>query len=247
MENRKRVLIVENEVILSSDMTITLTHNGYECRAVSTGEEAIALLSQFNPDIILMDIGLDGKIDGISTAGIIRRQLAQPIIFITEQDADPIFQQAKLTQPNNYLTKPYTDAALLRAVQMAEAAPPTSPGAHVPAEIGDRVTDGIFVFAGDGYSKVIFSDILCLETLGMSTIMYCEHGKNYKVSISSNNLAIELDYPPLIRVSRFHYVNIHKVDQIKKDLLIVGTKEIPWSKKYREDILSRLKKIAQNK
>lgn len=244
MEGRKKVLIAENEIIVSTDMELTLRRHGYDCQSVSTGEEAIELLHDYAPDIILMDIGLDGKIDGISTAGIIRRGFTQPIIFITEQDNDLVFQQARLTQPNNYLTKPYTDAALLRAIEMAlDTASPDRP--YIPAELGDRVTDGIFVFAGDGYKKVLFSGILYLETLGMSTIMYCDHEKSYKISLSSNNLIKELNYPSLIKVSRFHYVNIQKIEHIKKDTLIVGKKEISWSKNYREEVLSRLKKVSQ--
>lgn len=244
---KKKVLIVEDEIIVSAAMTLTLSRKGYECLAVASGEEAIEALHDYEPDIILMDIGLAGMIDGISTAGIIRQQSGIPIVFITEQTNNSVFQQAKGTLPQHYINKPYSDAALVQAVELAllkpVQAPPVVPNTIMT--LGERVSDGIFVFYGNEYTKVLFKDILYLEANGMFTIMYCAHDKCYKISLSSNNVVAQLAHPAIVRTSRSFYVNIHRIDSIRNDELIVDKKHVPMTKNYKADILGRVTRIAQ--
>jgi two-component system, response regulator PdtaR len=240
----KKVLIVENEVIVSQSMALTLGRKGYQCTAVATGEEAINLLNIFNPHIILMDIGLNGKIDGISTAAIIRQRYSVPIIFITEQENEGIFRHALATGPHNYLNKPYTDAALLQAVQLALELP-TQRTIEIPTHFGERVSDGIFVYSDNQYKKVLFRDILYLEAEGMATIMHCAFNKEYRVYVSSNNVVAQLAYPGMVKTSRSYYVNIHQIDSIKNDELIVNNHSVPLSKSYKENVLSRVSRITQ--
>lgn len=244
---KKKVLIVEDEIIVSAGITLTLSRKGYECLAVASGEEAIEALHEYEPDIILMDIGLAGMIDGISTAGIIRQQCSKPIIFITEQSNSSVFQQAKGALPQSYINKPYTDAALIQAVELAlqQPVPTQAPVGSTIMTLGERVSDGIFVFSGNEYTKVLFKDILCLEASGMFTIMYCAQDKRYKISLSSNNVVAQLAHPAIVRTSRSFYVNIHRIDSIRNDELILDKKHVPMTKNYKADILGRVTKIAQ--
>lgn len=246
---KKRVLIVEDEIIVSAGITLTLSRKGYECLAVASGEEAIEALHEYEPDIILMDIGLAGMIDGISTAGIIRQQCSKPIVFITEQSNSGVFQQAKGALPQSYINKPYTDAALIQAVELAlqQPVPAQAPVANTIMTLGERVSDGIFVFSGNGneYTKVLFKDILYLEANGMFTIMYCAQDKRYKISLSSNNVVAQLAHPAIVRTSRSFYVNIHRIDSILNDELVLDKKHVPMTKNYKADILGRVTKIAQ--
>lgn len=241
---RKKILIVEDEMILSQSMVLTLARKGYDCKTAISGEEAINMLSNFAPDLILMDIGLGGKIDGISTAGIIRQRYTAPIIFITEQQNEGVFRQALGTLPHNYLNKPHTDAGLLQAVEVALELSPHLP-MQLPTHFGERVSDGIFVFSDNQYKKVLFCDILFLEAEGMTTIMYCALNKQYRISLSSNNVVGQLAYPGIVRTSRSYYVNIHQIDSIKNDELTVHNRTVPMSKSYKENVLSRISKITQ--
>lgn len=246
---KKRVLIVEDEIIVSAAMTLTLSRRGYECLAFPSGEEALEALHDFEPDVILMDIGLAGMIDGISTAGIIRQQSAKPIVFITEQTNAQVFQQAKGALPQHYINKPYTDATLIQAVELALLKPqsvqasPVAP--HTIMTFGERVDDGIFIYYGNEYIKVLFKDIFYLEANGMFTLLYCAPDKCYKISLSSNNVVAQLANPAFVRTSRSFYVNIHRIESIRNDELIVDKKHVPMTKNYKADILSRVNRITQ--
>lgn len=244
---KKKILIVEDEIIVSTSMTLTLSRKNYDCMVVTSGEQAINALDTYEPDLILMDIGLDGKIDGISAASIIRKQYDSPIIFVTEQQDTNVFQHAMIAFPQNYLSKPYTDIALLQAVEMAIHQPVAAGNPATPKPMDDRVSDGIFIYLHNQYVKVLFADILYLKADGMSTVMYCAMNKEYTISLPSNKVVAQLACPWIVQTNRSFYVNIHRIDSIRHDTLIVNRNEVPMGKKYKFNVLSRLKKITQGK
>jgi CheY-like chemotaxis protein len=105
--NKPVILIVEDEIILSQWLKMQLEAEGYDvCGRVTTGEEAIALVPQTAPDVVLMDINLAGKMDGIEAAAEIVSQFHIPIIYMTGYDEMTMHQRAKATNPMAYLTKP---------------------------------------------------------------------------------------------------------------------------------------------
>ncbi|MCW8804040.1 MAG: PAS domain S-box protein, partial [Ignavibacteriaceae bacterium] len=115
-----KILIVEDEQIVAKNIEKRLTAAGYqEAASVSTGEEAIEKVKSVPPDIILMDIKLKGKIDGIETADILRKNYQLPVIFLTSYTDEETFQRAKNTEPFGYLIKPFETKDLNRAVELA--------------------------------------------------------------------------------------------------------------------------------
>ncbi|MBE0571127.1 MAG: PAS domain S-box protein [Ignavibacteriaceae bacterium] len=118
--NKIKILIAEDEQIVAKNIEKRLTADGYIVVAsVSTGEEAIEKAKSLTPDIILMDIKLKGKIDGIETADIIRRDFQLPVIFLTSYADEETFQRAKNTEPFGYLIKPFENKELNRVVELA--------------------------------------------------------------------------------------------------------------------------------
>jgi CheY-like chemotaxis protein len=98
--NNIKILIAEDEQIVAKNIEKRLTADGYQVVAsVSTGEDAIEKAKLYSPDIILMDIKLKGKIDGIETADILRRNFQLPVIFLTSYADEETFQRAKSTEP----------------------------------------------------------------------------------------------------------------------------------------------------
>lgn len=245
--NKVRTLVVEDELIIAKSLEQLLQREGYDCRVVRTGEEALELLPVYEPDVILMDIGLDGKLDGITTASIIKEEYGRSVIFITEHNSDRIFQRAKWTGPYSYITKPFSGVELLRAVALAVQQLKTH-AATQDTRIHERVEDGVFVFSeSNGYEKVFLADILYLKASGSSTILHCDNGKKYTISLSSNNVIARLNYPAMMKVNRSFYVNIQKINAIKSDEVIIGDAEIPVSKENKEELLRRIRKISKNR
>ena len=117
-----RILIVEDESIIALDIKTSLKHAGYAIAGVaSSGKEAIALAHSEQPDLILMDIRLQGLMDGIEAAHQIHEQQSCPIVFLTAHTDSQTLDRAKLTDPFGYLTKPFEDHSLITTIEIALA------------------------------------------------------------------------------------------------------------------------------
>lgn len=109
MSTSTQILIVEDDQLQSEFLSLNLIGLGYNViDAVDSGEKAIEAVKKYSPDLIFMDIFLNGEMDGISTANQIKNLTDTPVIYITVKDSDEIFNQAKNTSPYAYLLKPFT-------------------------------------------------------------------------------------------------------------------------------------------
>lgn len=120
MANSIGILIVEDESIVALDMQNRLRRLGYRVlgRAIS-GLEAIEQAMTCRPDLILMDIRLQGPIDGIEAATVIRERLSVPIIYLTAYSDNDTLERAKITEPQGYLIKPFEERELQTTIEVA--------------------------------------------------------------------------------------------------------------------------------
>ena len=117
---RSRLLIVEDEGIVALNIQTRLEGLGYNVVAsVSSGEEAIQVAGETRPDLILMDIKLDGKVDGIEAAAEIRRLFQLPVVYLTAYTNDETLNRAKLTEPYGYILKPFEARDLCTTIEVA--------------------------------------------------------------------------------------------------------------------------------
>ncbi|MBF0538425.1 MAG: diguanylate cyclase [Nitrospirae bacterium] len=118
--SRVRIIIVEDEAIIASDLKMSLEGFGYEVVAMtSSGEQAVELALGCRPDLMLMDIVLRGDMDGIETANTIRAFIDVPIIFLTSHYDQQVLNRAKIIEPFGYMLKPYREEDLYVAIDMA--------------------------------------------------------------------------------------------------------------------------------
>jgi two-component system, response regulator PdtaR len=115
-----KVMIVEDEISIALELEELLDSSGYEViGAVGTGTEAVSMAQAHCPDLILMDIKLPGKMDGIETAIIIRRELGIPSVFLTGYGKSEFVERAKAADSLGYILKPLNDAQILAALEIA--------------------------------------------------------------------------------------------------------------------------------
>jgi len=115
-----RIMIVEDESIVSMQLSDKLEEMGYEVvGTVRSGEKALEQAKQLRPDLILMDIRLAGEVDGITAAIRIREVLNVPLIYLTAQADTHTLSRAHLTNPSGYLIKPFSRSDLRMAVERA--------------------------------------------------------------------------------------------------------------------------------
>jgi PAS domain S-box-containing protein len=115
-----KIFIVEDSFIVSIHLQKTLQNEGYNVVGIAdSGEKALDEIEQVKPDLVLMDIMLDGKMDGIQAATIIREKMSIPVVFITALTDKETIQRAKVAEPYGYLNKPFEDRDIFTVIEMA--------------------------------------------------------------------------------------------------------------------------------
>jgi signal transduction histidine kinase len=115
-----RILVVEDESIVAFNLQQRLTQMGYDVPAVAvSGQETFDLVNELAPDLVLMDIHIQGDMDGIEVASRLRDSHAIPVIYLSAYSEDSTLERAKLTQPYGYLLKPFSERELHATIQMA--------------------------------------------------------------------------------------------------------------------------------
>jgi PAS domain S-box-containing protein len=117
---KNQIMVVEDESIVAEHIRISLQNMGYSViSVVSSGAKAIKDAEDKNPDLVLMDIVLDGEMDGIETAKIIRSRFNIPVVFLTAFSDEKILERAKITEPFGYVIKPFNDTDLRINIEIA--------------------------------------------------------------------------------------------------------------------------------
>ena len=117
-----RILLVEDEAIIAANLRDQLTMLGYDVPdAVSCGDHALRVIEEAPPDLILMDINLGGRLDGISTASRIPAAYRIPVIYLTSNSCNETMARAAATNPYGYLLKPLSESALHAMIQVTLA------------------------------------------------------------------------------------------------------------------------------
>lgn len=117
---KAKILVVEDEKIIAKDIESTLKRIGHETAgSVAKGEEALTAAEKLHPDLILMDITLKGRMDGIEAAGIIHKNYNIPVVYITAHQDEATIEKTKDTNPYGYITKPLDDRDLSTAINSA--------------------------------------------------------------------------------------------------------------------------------
>ncbi|MDP2697610.1 EAL domain-containing protein [Thalassospira sp.] len=120
MFDQVHVMIVEDERIVALHLRQQLTRLGYKKISVhSAGQPALDAMMCDAPDVILMDIHIDGDLDGIETAASIPPDFLIPVIYLSAYSEDPTLERARKTQPYGFLLKPFSERELHATIQMA--------------------------------------------------------------------------------------------------------------------------------
>jgi DNA-binding LytR/AlgR family response regulator len=236
MENIK-VLIVEDKILIAEGIAATLRNHSLDVIGICpTGEEALLYIETVKPDLVLMDIELGGALDGISTAKLLQDVHPVPIIYLSDFGDKKTVERAKQTLPANYLTKPFVDADLVRAVEIAFT------NSNAKNNVSNKASLKKHVFLKDKelFIKLACDDILLLE----ADRAYCKVitvDREFVLSNSMNHIHDQLNKNDFIRIHRSHIVNLNRVTSIDGNMIGLGSRSVTMSKEYREDFLSRIK------
>lgn len=238
-----KILIAENELLISEAIASTLQEAGYEIAGqVSSGEDAVDVALYHIPDLIIMDIKLDGNTDGIAATYLIRKLKDIPVIYLTDMDDKETVRRARQTNPAAYLLKPFNDRQLLTSIQLAlfnsshnrEAEPADT---LLPGDDHYVIKDVFFIKNKRGnMEKVRLEEINYIEASGAYTYIYTDADKHTLV-MSLNHVLDNITLRSFVRVHKSYGVNIEKVTEIKGNVLVINKSEVPIGDKYRDAVM----------
>jgi len=131
-----RILIVDDEAVITLQLEERLAAMGYTVAGIAAnGDAAVRMAREIRPDLVLMDIVMPGKTNGIDAAGVVTGELGIPVIFVTSYADDTIIEKAKKVRPSGFIVKPFNEREVKAAIEMAlfrqslETGEPGIPGA----------------------------------------------------------------------------------------------------------------------
>jgi PAS domain S-box-containing protein len=117
---RPAILVVEDDHVVALDLQQMMDSLGYDAYATAaSAEEALAEASRRRPDLVLMDVRIEGSRDGIHTAALLRQLFDVPIVYLTAYSDYPTLERAKQTDPYGYLVKPIQEVELRTAIEIS--------------------------------------------------------------------------------------------------------------------------------
>lgn len=117
---KKRILVVEDEIVIADDLCLVLDKLGYEVlEPAITYREAVTRFDEEPVDLVMLDIQLKGKKTGIDVANYITARSNTPFIYLTSYSDQKTLDLAKATLPYAYIVKPFEAADILTAVEIA--------------------------------------------------------------------------------------------------------------------------------
>lgn len=242
-----RILITEDEPIIAADLEDRLTEAGYEVMdCLVSGEETLEFLKENIPDLMLMDVRLEGELDGIETVEKIQENHNIPIIFLTSNTDEQTFIRAKRTNPHAFIGKPFRGKDLQHSIELAVSnfsLGKTSDTKEVEENETNSylLKDRIFIKDKKGLIRLFFKDILWIEADGY----YCKvhtSEKSYLVTMTLKKLVESNTLPDwLVRVHRSYLVNVEHIEKVGELSVLINKQKIPVGNSYREDLKSYLK------
>jgi DNA-binding LytR/AlgR family response regulator len=241
MENRLKVLVVEDDPSIAESLSDILDLLGHEVLSVAeSGEEAILQLCEEEPQIILLDIQLKGKMDGIEVAKLVKDKYNIPFIFTTAFADPDTIQRAIKEGPFGYIVKPYGIKDITAAIEVAITNHRLLSTIHKESNSAPMlVNDQLYIKVEGVLTKVHQNEIDYVEAKG-DYILIRTKEQNHIVYSSLKKIQEKLNVDTFLQVHRSFIVNLNSIISIRESSLIINKKEIPISRTHKAELLKKL-------
>ncbi len=230
-----KIAIVEDEALIAIRLSSALEDLGYDVfECASNYTEALDLITNQKPDLLISDIQLSGRKTGIDLAQKVREFSNLPIIFLTSYNDKETIDDARETRPNAYLIKPFNKEELYSAIEIAILN-------HRPVHNAAQGPKFHFIKVKDAFEKIEESDILYVNSDHVYLEIHTVTEKRFVIRKSLTEFLEELS-PDFIRIHKSHAVNLRHVNKVQATNVIVGNLELPIGKFYKTDVLEALNK-----
>lgn len=225
--NELRIYIVEDEPLIAATIETALKKQGFSVIGeAETYEEALSEIKQLKPDLVLLDIQLEGEKDGIDLA-LQFDQRNIPYLYLTSQTDPETISRVKQTHPLGYIVKPFTEAGLRSQIELAW---------HNFA----LTRDDFLIFKSDGQTyKVNQKDIKYLRAFDNYCYVITQDNE-YLVPKTLKHTSETLNPAHFGKPHRSFVVNLRRVTSVGLDSLKLDGETIPLSSGHKESIKQKL-------
>lgn len=246
--SRTNILVVEDESIVAKDIQNSLKKLGYSVIGTTgSGEEALKLVEESRPDIILMDIMLKGVLSGIEAAAQIKAKYNIPVIYLTAYADENTLNKVKITEPHGYIIKPFKEVDLHTTIEMAIYKHAREKEIIKERDMLYSLVENrdsknvVFVKSNSRMVKIRMNDIYFVEALKDYVIIHTATAR-YTVLSTMKNIEQKLPSKDFIRVHRSFIVLVDKIVAIDHNVLMLedDKKEIPIGGSYKDELVKRL-------
>jgi DNA-binding LytR/AlgR family response regulator len=237
-----KVGIIEDEMIIGQGIYDALEQLGYmPVEPVGNYTEAMEMIDREQPDILLIDIQLSGKKDGIDVAEKVKEEYNIPFIFLTANSDPGTVERAKLLCPPAYLVKPFNKEELYTSIEVCLHNYTYSQKNNFSNDKDNYlIKDFLFIKQGPSFKKIALNEILYLES---ENVYVHIHTLNNKLLVRST-LQKYLDTigsSIFFRVHRSYAININHLETINAEDIFVNGRKIPIGKTQRDELLNIVK------
>ncbi len=232
MKQKPHILVVEDEPIIALDIELTLKNLGYlVTQVVSNAVDAQKSIQNNPPDLVLLDIQIEGDVDGIMLAEELNEKYKIPFIYLTSNADKLTLNRVKKTRPAGFIVKPFTDKDLQSNIEIA-----------LYNMQADKIPNEIFLKDQNQFFKIKLNELKCIKAEGNYTL-FCVDKNEFLISHSLKKVMNNITSKRFIRIHRSYIINMDFIEKIQDGYVFIGTKAYPIGKSYQKIFFKLLNKI----
>jgi DNA-binding LytR/AlgR family response regulator len=237
------ILLVEDEFIIAEDTKESLISLGYNVVGIAASfNDAIVLIKESAPDIAIVDIQLKGEKTGIDLGFFIREHFKFPFIYLSSYADKKTVNDAKASEPDAYLVKPFNEKELYTSIEIAinNFSKKKSDDEKPEEKESAIIKDSIFIKKDCYYKKVKLADVVYIQSDGNYLEIVVSDGKKHLIRSTFNDFMTGLPTEKFFRIHKSYVINIDYITGISNATVFLQEYELPISKSKKDEFMKNM-------
>lgn len=231
-----KIYIIEDEPLIAETIKTVLEKAGYSIVGMTdNAKEALFDIEALQPDLILVDITLEGKMDGIEMAGHLKKKSDIPFIYLTSHSDEKTLERVKQTDPAGFIVKPFNEKTLQSNIEIALY----KNKVQKQSVSSNEELNSFFVKNKGELIKIELDEILYLEAFDNYCNLYTATHKHL-ISHSLKSVEEKLPQHKFIRVHRSYVINVSKIKSLQDGYIFIEKNKIPISASNKDELMKHI-------
>ena len=231
-----KIYIIEDEPLIAETIKTALEKEGYIILGMTdNAKEALFDIEQLQPDLIIVDITLDGKMDGIEMVEHLKKKSDIPFIYLTSHSDDETLERVKHTEPSGYIVKPFNEKTLKSNIELA-----LYKNKIQKQSISSNEENNSFFVKNKGeLIKIELDNILYIEAFDNYCNLFTSSQKHL-ISHTLKSVEEKLPQHKFIRVHRSYVINVSKIKSLQDGYIFIEKHKVPMSASNKDELMKHI-------